>query len=153
MLPIFTGIVPQPGGKVLLTASGQPNAGDWARQWPLLTRLHAQLQAAIDRTLYHTHWERGTALTLECVADYFRQESSAPPATEDQAAEPTLLTAREREILHLVAAGKTNPQIAAQLIIGAGTVKTHTLNIYRKLEVANRKQAIVRGQQLGLLSA
>jgi DNA-binding CsgD family transcriptional regulator len=54
------------------------------------------------------------------------------------------LTAREREILSLMAAGKTNPQIAAQLIIGAGTVKTHTLNIYRKLEVANRTQAIVR---------
>jgi ATP/maltotriose-dependent transcriptional regulator MalT len=62
-----------------------------------------------------------------------------------------LLTAREREILGLMAAGKTNPQIAAQLIIGAGTVKTHTLNIYRKLDVANRTQAIVRAQELGLL--
>ena len=45
----------------------------------------------------------------------------------------------------------TNPQIAAQLVIGAGTVKTHTLNIYRKLEVANRTQAIVHAQELGLL--
>jgi len=63
------------------------------------------------------------------------------------------LTAREREILRLMAAGLTNPQIAAQLVIGAGTVKTHTLNIYRKLEVANRTLAIVRAQQLGLLRA
>jgi ATP/maltotriose-dependent transcriptional regulator MalT len=62
-----------------------------------------------------------------------------------------LLTAREREILALIAMGKSNPQLAAQLIIGAGTVKTHTLNIYRKLEVANRTQAIVRAQELGLL--
>jgi ATP/maltotriose-dependent transcriptional regulator MalT len=43
--------------------------------------------------------------------------------------------------------------IAAQLVIGAGAVKTHTLNIYRKLEVANRTQAIVRAQELGLLRA
>jgi non-specific serine/threonine protein kinase len=61
------------------------------------------------------------------------------------------LTAREREILHLMVAGMTNPQIAERLVIGAGTVKTHTLNIYRKLEVANRTQAIVRAQELGLL--
>ena len=47
----------------------------------------------------------------------------------------------------------TNPQIAAQLVIGAGTVKTHTLHIYRKLEVANRTQAIVRAQEVGLLRA
>ena len=47
----------------------------------------------------------------------------------------------------------TNPQIAAQLVISAGTVKTHTLTIYRKLEVANRTQAIVRAQELGLLRA
>lgn len=68
-----------------------------------------------------------------------------------EASRQYLLTAREREILRLMAAGLTNPQIAARLVIGAGTVKTHTLNIYRKLEVANRTQAIVRAQQLGLL--
>ena len=53
--------------------------------------------------------------------------------------------------LGLLAAGMTNPQIAAQLVIGASTVKTHTLTIYRKLEVANRTQAILRAQELGLL--
>jgi ATP/maltotriose-dependent transcriptional regulator MalT len=70
---------------------------------------------------------------------------------EVEAAQQLVLTAREREILGLLAAGMTNPQIAAQLVIGAGTVKTHTLNIYRKLEVANRTQATVRAQELGLL--
>ena len=47
----------------------------------------------------------------------------------------------------------TNPQIAAQLVISTGTVKTHALTIYRKLEVANRTQAILRAQELGLLHA
>lgn len=61
------------------------------------------------------------------------------------------LTTREREVLGLMATGMTNPQIAARLVIAAGTVKTHTLNIYRKLEVGNRTQAILRAHQLGLL--
>ena len=68
-----------------------------------------------------------------------------------EASRQHLLTAREREILGLMAAGMTNPQIAAQLVIAAGTVKTHTLTIYRKLEVANRIQAVVCAQKLGLL--
>src|SRR5512140_3175449 len=71
--------------------------------------------------------------------------------TQSGASNPKLLTTRESEILRLMAAGMTNPQIAAQLVISAGTVKTHTLNIYRKLEVANRTQAIVRAQELALL--
>jgi ATP/maltotriose-dependent transcriptional regulator MalT len=123
----------------------------WARQWPLVDRLHGQLQAMMDRDVYQTHWERGKALTLERITSYLHQEFRTPSDSGQGAAQHYLLTSREREILGLMAAGKTNPQIAALLIIGAGTVKTHTLNIYRKLEVANRTHAIVRAQQLGLL--
>jgi predicted ATPase/DNA-binding CsgD family transcriptional regulator len=129
-----------------------PNASlKWARQWQLISRLRNQLHAMMDHDIYQTHWERGKALTFERIASYLHQEFGAPPAVGVDAASYDLLTAREREILGLMAAGKTNPQIAAQLIIGAGTVKTHTLNIYRKLEVANRTQAIVRARELGLL--
>jgi predicted ATPase/DNA-binding CsgD family transcriptional regulator len=124
---------------------------NWARQWPLLTRLQAQLQTTTDRQMYDMSWERGKTLTLEQVASYFLHSFRAPADTGRDVDKADFLTAREREILGLIAAGKTNPQIAAQLIIGAGTVKTHTLNIYRKLEVANRTQAIVRAQELGLL--
>jgi ATP/maltotriose-dependent transcriptional regulator MalT len=125
----------------------------WARQWPLIERLHTQLQATLDRELYDTYWERGKALTLAQMTSYLHQEFRTASAAGAASAPSYLLTAREREILGLLAAGKTNPQIAAQLIIGAGTVKTHTLNIYRKLEVANRTQAIVRAQELGLLAS
>jgi ATP/maltotriose-dependent transcriptional regulator MalT len=126
---------------------------NWARQWPLVDRLHAQLQATMDRDSYQTHWEKGKALSFECITSYLHQAFGAASDAEADAANHYLLTTREREILSLMAAGNTNPQIAAQLIIGAGTVKTHTLNIYRKLEVANRTQAIVRAQELGLLPA
>jgi ATP/maltotriose-dependent transcriptional regulator MalT len=79
------------------------------------------------------------------------QQLGPAPAALVAAEAHQLLTAREAEILRLLAAGLTNPQIAAQLVIGAGTVKTHTLNIYRKLDVANRTQAITRAQEFGLL--
>lgn len=62
------------------------------------------------------------------------------------------LTPRELEVLHLVAAGKANTEIAALLYVSPGTVKTHTASIYRKLAVANRTEAAARARQLGLLS-
>lgn len=133
-----------------VAASGDSSVG-WARQWPLLERLRAELQATLEPSLYQAQWERGRAFSLEAIASYLHQQFRAVADAASGPAEHFLLTAREREILGLIATGKTNPQIAEQLIIGAGTVKTHTLNIYRKLEVANRTQAIVRAQALGLL--
>ncbi|MCE1252163.1 MAG: LuxR C-terminal-related transcriptional regulator [Anaerolineae bacterium] len=63
------------------------------------------------------------------------------------------LSERELEVLRLMAAGLTNQQIAGQLVVATGTVKTHTANIYRKLESANRTQAVTRARELGLLSS
>ena len=54
-------------------------------------------------------------------------------------------------MLQLVAAGLSNRQIAEQLIITVGTVKTHINHIFSKLAVQSRTQAIVRGQEYGLL--
>jgi LuxR family maltose regulon positive regulatory protein len=67
----------------------------------------------------------------------------------DELVEP--LSQRELEVLHLMALGKTNQEIARQLIIARGTVKAHTANIFRKLDVANRTEAVARAMQLGLL--
>ena len=62
------------------------------------------------------------------------------------------LTERELEVLNLLAEGLTNQEIANRLIIAVGTVKSYTSHIYGKLAVDNRTQAILRGQQLDLLS-
>lgn len=62
------------------------------------------------------------------------------------------LSPRELEVLHIMALGKTNKQIAQQLVVSRGTVKAHTAAIYRKLDVANRTEAVARARQLGLLS-
>ena len=61
------------------------------------------------------------------------------------------LSQRELEVLHVMALGRTNQEIARQLIVSPGTVKAHTASIYRKLDVANRTEAVARARQLGLL--
>lgn len=61
------------------------------------------------------------------------------------------LSKRELEVLHLIAVGRTNEEIAQQLIVSRGTIKAHTANIYRKLDVANRTEAVARARELGLL--
>ncbi|QYN33077.1 response regulator transcription factor [Pseudonocardia sp. DSM 110487] len=62
------------------------------------------------------------------------------------------LSARELEVLRLVAAGSTNRETAQRLFISEATVKTHLLHIYAKLEVRDRASAVAAGYQRGLLS-
>lgn len=62
------------------------------------------------------------------------------------------LSDREREVLGLMAAGSTNPEIAAALHLSPHTIKEHTSSLYRKLEVRNRTEAVQKAQRLGLLA-
>jgi DNA-binding NarL/FixJ family response regulator len=55
-----------------------------------------------------------------------------------------LLTAREQEVLELMATGATNSQIARELVVSEGTVKSHVKRILRKLRVDNRAGAVAR---------
>ena len=60
------------------------------------------------------------------------------------------LTDREREILHLIAQGHSNSEIAERLLLRTKTVQNHVSNIFSKLQVADRAQAIVRARDAGL---
>jgi len=64
---------------------------------------------------------------------------------------PPLLTPREREVLELIAEGQSNKTIARQLGLGPETVKTHMKNIFHKLDVDRRTQAVLRAEELGLV--
>jgi DNA-binding NarL/FixJ family response regulator len=57
------------------------------------------------------------------------------------------LTQREREVLDLIAAGRTNVQIAAELVLSVKTVQNHVSNIFSKLQVTDRVQAILRARE------
>ena len=80
-------------------------------------------------------------------------ELSEPGPEEIGAPEPLdePLSERELEILTLLASGKTNAEIARDLFVAVGTVKSHINNIYRKLEARNRAEAIMRARENNLL--
>ena len=74
---------------------------------------------------------------------------NVPTAALPQLLEP--LTEQELNILALIVGGKTNQQIADELVVTLGTVKWHVHNILQKLGVNNRTQATIRALELGLL--
>ncbi len=61
------------------------------------------------------------------------------------------LSAREKEVLALVAQGKSNPAIAKLLFVGEATVKTHLLHVFEKLDVNDRTRAVTKAMELGIL--
>jgi len=81
------------------------------------------------------------------IADFF----AGPPAGSSAAEQAfPQLTGREREILELVAAGRSNGQIASALFLSPKTVRNNVSNIFAKLHVADRAEAIVRAREAGL---
>jgi len=80
------------------------------------------------------------------------EAASPKPFEANTAQQQTLgITARELEILTLIARGLSNREIATQLFVSENTVKTHCARAYDKLGAARRTQAVQRGKELGLL--
>jgi LuxR family maltose regulon positive regulatory protein len=78
-------------------------------------------------------------------------ETASTKSKVDQSGLIEPLSDREIDVLELLAKGLTNPVIASQLFLSPHTVKTHTRNIYSKLDVNNRTQALDRARTLGIL--
>lgn len=104
-----------------------------------------ELLAAVRRVLRGESF-LNTELTQRLLQ---RMASEKQPATEEPLPEP--LTPREHDVLHLMAQGKTNREIASNLVISPLTVKVHVQHIIAKLNVSDRTQAAVRATELGLL--
>jgi DNA-binding CsgD family transcriptional regulator len=113
----------------------------------------ARLLASHPEVIY----PQTSGLELEALIATLLADLEVPaPAAGRQAApvdQPLVdpLSERELEVLQLIAAGLTNRQIAGELTIVIGTVKAHTSNIYGKLGVSNRTQAVARARELKIL--
>ncbi|MGJ6967043.1 response regulator [Streptosporangium sp. G11] len=90
----------------------------------------------------------GPALADRITA-YFARLATLRSATEEPEPFPQL-TAREREILGLVAAGLSNGRIAERLVLSPKTVRNNVSNVFAKLQVADRAEAIIRARDAGL---
>jgi LuxR family transcriptional regulator, maltose regulon positive regulatory protein len=107
------------------------------------------LQAAVERNIT-VEYARKLLAALE---DAARSNTTAAPSTEKQTKLVEPLTDREIELLRLIAAGLSNQEIAERLFISLPTVKWHISNIFSKLGVRSRTQAVVLATSLGVLPA
>jgi DNA-binding CsgD family transcriptional regulator/pimeloyl-ACP methyl ester carboxylesterase len=96
----------------------------------------------------HWWWVGDSEAVLNEI-DRFMSNSSTTPTSPQPLVES--LTGREMDVLRLIAAGYTNQQIADELILSLGTVKTYSSHIYGKLNVENRTQAIAAARKQGLI--
>jgi DNA-binding NarL/FixJ family response regulator len=92
----------------------------------------------------------GDALIAPSITKRLVAEFAARPQRPERPPELDELTARELEVLQLVAHGLSNGEIAAQLVIGEATVKTHLTHILMKLRLRDRVQAVVLAYESGL---
>lgn len=85
----------------------------------------------------------GPAIARRLVGFFLNPQSASVPVLPE-------LTEREREILNLIARGGNNAQIAQRLVLSPHTVRNHISNIFSKLQVADRTEAIIRAKEAGM---
>ncbi len=120
-------------------------------------RVFLEEGAPMARLLYELAADEGMQEETRTYARHLLATFENPPSPEaetvavkkDVLVEP--LSEREQEVLALIAEGLTNPEIAERLFISIHTVKSHASNLYSKLLVSNRTQAVQKAQLLGLL--
>jgi DNA-binding NarL/FixJ family response regulator len=90
-------------------------------------------------------------LAPEVVARLVASYVERPPSPPEDPARLAPLSERERDVLALIGAGRSNPEIAAELFISLATVKSHVRHILAKLDLRDRPQAIVLAHECGLV--
>jgi predicted ATPase/DNA-binding CsgD family transcriptional regulator len=158
-LPIATLILANQGEPIwaielLGLAFNHPNQlTGWAEKWSLLTQLRYDLEAELGSDTFNNAWERGHSLDLitevKKLLLYLKPEDHRSFVANQALIEP--LTRRELEVLRLLADRRSNREIADELTVVVGTVKSHVHNICQKLSAHNRHQAVAHARTLNLL--
>lgn len=158
---LLTGNIPEQGILLLAGVSYQPGAGHEAQEkaQQLLDsnrdRFAPELFKAVTKQGKESNLDQLLAAAKNSLADFNKAQEQA------SAAEPVIklndqhifesLTDRELEVLGLMSKGLANPEIAERLIIALGAVESHTNQIYSKLGVRNRVEAVAKARDLGIL--
>ena len=140
---------PGAAAELLGLAFQQPSwVAGWLHHWPLIIRLRVDLRSNLGEEAYQAAWERGGSHDLKTVMRSILDETPRKSANH-ALLEP--LSKREQEVLGLIAQGLSNREIARHLVLSVGTVKVHTRNIYGKLGVGSRTQALAQATRFKLL--
>lgn len=108
------------------------------------------IRATLGDGPFEVEWSRGQAQPLDTLLDRLLEQSTTEhmePATQHSSD----LSSRELEVLRLLAAGKSNPEIANELVISRNTVYRHVSHIFTKLGVENRTEAAIYAERHGLI--
>ena len=145
-----------PDGVRLLAAaaaiSGQPYASYWQANRMEFARYNDLARASLTETKYQAEQAAGQALSLQQAVAYAQNL----PLSESEPAfrrSPDDLTEREREVAVWIAQGKTNSQIAQELVLSKRTVEKHAANILSKLGLTSRAQIVRWAIEKGLVQA
>jgi DNA-binding NarL/FixJ family response regulator len=113
----------------------------------------ALVRASLIETEMEAEQAAGRRFSLEQAVEHAQQLPLKAPAAQKARNRLDELTVREREVAALVAQGKSNGEIAAELVVSKRTVETHIANILSKLGATNRAQIVRWAIEAGLVKS
>ena len=137
--------VPGAGARLLAASaaiSGQPATDVWPATQTEYDRYLALARAGLSEAAFQEEEAIGSAMSLEQAIEYALHLPLKPGSPSTVRSEPGDLTEREREVAVLIAAGRSNGEIAAELVLSKRTVEKHISSIFSKLELTHRGQIV-----------
>ncbi len=145
--------LPAAGARLFAAAvaiGGQRIATAWAATRMEYEHYLALVRAKLTETEFQTEQAAGRALSLEQAVEYAQNLPLQAAAAQGTRKKPDELTVREREVAALIAQGKSNGEIADELVVSKRTVETHIANILSKLGFTKRAQIVRWAIETGL---
>jgi LuxR family maltose regulon positive regulatory protein len=136
-------------GEAADVAEPQGQVRAFTRHGALVTPLMEELAARTDAGSWVTRLREA----CRAASGPTTHDAAVPQKTSGTESVVEALSARELEVLHLLDTELDGPEIASHLFVSINTLRTHTKSIYTKLGVNNRRAAVRRGRELGLLAA